>query len=64
MTGDREKIMPSLMATSLRWRTHSARTNGFKAIDSDHYTQYMDVNLEQITEKSERKEVFNVHDKK
>jgi hypothetical protein len=22
-----EKIMPSLMATSLRWRTHSARTN-------------------------------------
>jgi hypothetical protein len=33
MTGEREereseeKIMPSLMATSLRWRTHSARTN-------------------------------------
>jgi hypothetical protein len=24
---EREKIMPSLMATSLRWRTHSARTN-------------------------------------
>ena len=25
--GEREeKIMPSLMATSLRWRTHSART--------------------------------------
>ena len=23
----REKIMPSLMATSLHWRTHSARTN-------------------------------------
>ena len=23
----REKIMPSLMATLLRWRTHSARTN-------------------------------------
>jgi hypothetical protein len=22
-----EKIMPNLMATSLRWRTHSARTN-------------------------------------
>ena len=22
-----EKIMPSLMATSLRWRTHSARNN-------------------------------------
>ena len=22
-----KKIMPSLMATSLRWRTHSARTN-------------------------------------
>ena len=33
MTGERrreeeeEKIMPSLMATLLRWRTHSARTN-------------------------------------
>ena len=28
MTGEREeKKMPSLMATSLRWRTHSARTN-------------------------------------
>ena len=28
MTGEREeeKIMPSLMATSLRWPTHSART--------------------------------------
>jgi hypothetical protein len=25
----RGKIMPSLMATSLRWRTHSARTNRF-----------------------------------
>jgi hypothetical protein len=24
-----EKIMPSLMATSLRWRTHSARTKNF-----------------------------------
>ena len=23
---ERRKIMPSLMATSLRWRTHSART--------------------------------------
>jgi hypothetical protein len=23
---EEEKIMPSLMATSLRWRTHSART--------------------------------------
>jgi hypothetical protein len=37
---------------------------GFKAIDSDHFTQYMDVNLELITEKPERKEVFNFHDKK
>ena len=25
--GRREKIMPSLMATSLRWRTHSAWNN-------------------------------------
>ena len=24
---EEEKIMPSLMATSLRWRTHSAWTN-------------------------------------
>jgi hypothetical protein len=24
---EEEKIMPSLMATLLRWRTHSARTN-------------------------------------
>jgi hypothetical protein len=30
--GEREEreIMPSLMATSLRWRTHSARTNILK----------------------------------
>ena len=28
MAGEREReIMPSLIATSLRWRTHSARTN-------------------------------------
>jgi hypothetical protein len=27
---EREKIMPSLMATSLRWRTHSARTKNFR----------------------------------
>jgi hypothetical protein len=34
-----EKIMPSLMATSLRWRTHSARTNvlGQCAGDDGHY---------------------------
>ena len=42
MTGERrergerereeEKIMPSLMATSLRWRTHSAWTNMFLRI--------------------------------
>jgi hypothetical protein len=25
--GEREKIMPSLIATSLSWRTHSAQTN-------------------------------------
>jgi hypothetical protein len=25
---EEREIMPSLMATSLRWRTHSARTNG------------------------------------
>jgi hypothetical protein len=27
MRREEEKIMPSLMATSLSWRTHSARTN-------------------------------------
>jgi hypothetical protein len=27
---EEEKIMPSLMATSLRWRTHSARTKNAK----------------------------------
>jgi hypothetical protein len=26
---EEREIMPSLMATSLRWRTHSARTNYF-----------------------------------
>jgi hypothetical protein len=25
--GEEKEIIPSLMATSLRWRTHSARTN-------------------------------------
>ena len=29
---EEEKIMPSLMATTLRWRTHSARTNYVSAI--------------------------------
>ena len=33
--------------------------SGFKATDSDHFTQYMDVTLEVITEKPERKEIFN-----
>ena len=28
---ERKKIMPSLMATSLRWRTHSARTKIFNS---------------------------------
>jgi hypothetical protein len=32
--GEREeKIMPSLMATSLRWRTHSARTKRLMLMD-------------------------------
>ena len=29
------EIMPSLMATSLRWRTHSARTNVFNPMEFD-----------------------------
>ena len=36
-----EKIMPSLMATSLRWRTHSARTKSYKS-------RYYSVQLEAI----------------
>ena len=31
--------------------------NGAKAIDTDHFTEYMDVNLEIITEKPERREI-------
>ena len=31
--------------------------NGAKAIDTDHFTEYMDVNLQIITEKPERREI-------
>ena len=36
---------------------------GVKAIDSDHFTEYMDVNLQLITEKPVRREIFNFKDK-
>ena len=37
---------------------------GFKATDSDHFTEYIDINLKLIAEKPERKELFNVRDKR
>ena len=37
---------------------------GGKATDSDHFTQYMDLNLHFVSEKPERKEIFNFKDKK
>jgi hypothetical protein len=46
----REKIMPSLMATSLRWRTHSARTNIKKAVTDDT----MRVPMERIPNREEK----------
>ena len=33
--------------------------NGAKAIDTDHFTEYMDVNLQIITEKPERREIYD-----
>ena len=38
--------------------------NGIKAKDSDHYTEYMDVNLKMKTEKPQRKEIFKFKDEK
>jgi hypothetical protein len=37
--GEREKRMPSLIATSLRWRTHSTRTNNNK--DTQNITGFI-----------------------
>ena len=34
-----------------------------KAIDSDHFTEYLDMDLEVIKEKPERQELFNFKDK-
>ena len=34
-----------------------------KATDTDHFTEYMDINLEFISEKPERVELFNFKDK-
>ena len=41
---------------------YSQVRNGGKAIDSDHFTQYMDVNLEVCKEQPERQEMFNFKD--
>ena len=35
-----------------------------KAVDSDHYTQYLDMNIDVIKEKPEKQEVFNFKNKK
>ena len=35
---------------------------GGKAVNSDHATQYMDLNLVITTEKPDRKEIFNFKD--
>jgi hypothetical protein len=37
--GREREIMPSLMATSLRWRTHSARTNIYISSTYSYITQ-------------------------
>ena len=36
---------------------------GEKAVDSDHYTEYMDVDIKLLSEKPERIELFNFKDK-
>ena len=42
---------------------NKVRNGGGKAIDTDHFTEYMDVELEVTKEKPERQEVFNFKDK-
>ena len=37
---------------------------GGKATDSDHFTEYMDLKLQLVSEKPERKEIFDFKDKK
>ena len=37
--------------------------NGGKANDTDHVTQYMDLDLKVISEKPERREIMNFKDK-
>ena len=36
---------------------------GFKATDTDHFTQQLDLKLELISQKPERKEIFNFKNK-
>ena len=43
------KIMPSLMATSLRWRTHSARTN----------VAYTEINIWAHARNTDEKQTFS-----
>ena len=38
--------------------------NGGKAIETDHFTQYMDIKLQYISEKPQRREIFNFKNKK
>ena len=37
---------------------------GGKAVDSDHFTEYMDIDLNFVSEKPERIEIFNFKDEK
>ena len=41
----------------------AAKTAG-KAVDSDHYTEYLDINIEIVKEKPDRQEIFDFKDKK
>ena len=39
------------------------KTNG-RAVDSDHFTEYLDLNIEYVKETSERQEIYNFKDKR
>ena len=43
---------------------YSQAKQGGKATDSDHFTEYMDLNLQLVSSKPERKEIYNFKDTK
>ena len=43
---------------------YKGANNGGKAIDTDHFTQYMDMDLEFSREKPERREILNFKNSK